>query len=268
MAQPKWYSRLITLLVSLALSVAYSSCLFSKDEESPVEGEFSYFKSGEILKIETPQNAKPGIIVSNLSYSYCSEGEIRSDSAADTMRYVISEGDLYLWKGSDCTSMKLSGPSGSIIGKWSGRLPDLFDTIPDSSWAESCEGGVNPEIFPNAFDKYSVKYTVSSSRIRSEFSGIVCYARAVAEILMITDSTIAFASSGCSSVLLRRIGKEPVASMVSHLEKGVERITFSFEGNQCFVALPFNLVDDIPECPSAAESSMEVFRTCIAESGF
>jgi hypothetical protein len=266
----KAFMRSLKLFSGILAVAALGGCLTGGDSDQDPTKFLDNFEA-DVVDIDPPDSdeGEPGLIKTAGTYFYCEDGELVEEAFQEDFNYALTNGSLYLWEEDDCTAMKLSGSSSTVIGKWTSE--NLSTRIPSAYRPYDCEGE-DPE--DNEYEYFledaSVTHTISSSKIKTKVTGTLCFAPLFAmEFSYVGDVTTV--SSTCETVELKN-GDDQTATLTAKFTKDALVETIVYNGETCQLTYASSSDDEASTCSEESDNEFEdaydEFRDCLDETGF
>jgi hypothetical protein len=268
------YTRAAALLCAFgALSLA--GCVAGEDDGVGGSGGFSVETEMKVLEIVEPSATEAGTIETR-SYDYGCEGdEVVKDSSDELQSYVVTGGYLYMWDDYDqCTALKLSGSSSTIIGKWSTTSLMADAAVPEAYRPLGCDTMDVEEDedligLDSVFQDVKISYDISQSRVKGTFSGKICMGGLLAASFGSEESPFDVVSSDCASATIENEFNDERLKISTSFSNEVLKVTFSSGGKSCSYSESMDISSKAPTCPEPDYSAEEeAFDDCVGELDF
>jgi hypothetical protein len=264
-------SKSILAVLFGTLSVLVLGGCLTNDEPSGGGSDFSFTAEVDVLNITEPQASAAGTITTRSIDTYCDEGDLVTDTSIETSKYAISGGHMLLWSQGDCLATRLTGSSSTIVGTWTAASLVAVDSVPAAFRPAICNEDEFEEEDAELFENVSVEYKISSTKIQGKTSGTVCFASTFASSF--EDSSISgfeVVSEDCSTVKVRNLSTNKVATITSEYKDGSAIVKFAYGKSVCTGSIYLGLSNAAPTCSEDEDEdeSLDEYSMCTFQSGF
>jgi hypothetical protein len=266
--------------LAVALSLSLAGCLSSGEEDGAGgSGSFSFEAEMKVLDIVEPTGTAAGMIETR-SYDYGCEGdEVVKDSSDELQSYVVTGGHLYMWDEAEeeCTALKLSGSSSTIIGKWSTTSFTADGEIPEAYRPSVCDSvSIDEEdeeldAFDSLFQDINISYDVSQTKVKASFSGKLCMGKLIGASMATGGSSnpLQLKSSDCASATIENTLNDKTLKISTDFSNEMVKVTYTSSGKSCSYSEAMDLSSEAPTCPEPDYSAQEeAFEECLGTLAF